>query len=277
MTPRSLQPAGLLLLLFCWIFLSTAPAAAADILKIETETTVEVSGDRIRATVAFANRGTAPAYNLQVHLNALGLTDASPVAAQLDPGRSERAFFEKEVKGVGKGRYPLTVRVDFHDANQYPFSALSGMTFHVGEAVNPDLAALTRDMTLGRSGRLRFDIKNLGSEPEKIIATLVLPKEFSSPEPRTAFEIGRRSEKTVDFEIRNFSALPGAAYPVFCYFEYDSKGIHHTALARTLITVREDQNLFRRFRWAWITLAGVLAALLILVLIRERRKKSPDA
>jgi len=107
MTPRSLQPAGLLLLLFCWIFLSTAPAAAADILKIETETTVEVSGDRIRATVAFANRGTAPAYNLQVHLNALGLTDASPVAAQLDPGRSERVFFDGEFKEVGKGRYPM--------------------------------------------------------------------------------------------------------------------------------------------------------------------------
>ncbi|MFO7600855.1 MAG: hypothetical protein R6X27_13755 [Candidatus Desulfacyla sp.] len=277
MTPRSLQPPGLLLLLFCWIFLSTAPAAAADILKIETETTVEVAADRIRVTVAFANRGTAPAYNLQVHLNALGLADASPVAAQLDPGGSERVFFEREVKGVGKGRYPLTVRVDFHDANQYPFSALSGMTFHVGEAVNPDLAALTRDMTLDRSGRLRFDIKNLGPEPEKIIATLVLPKEFSSPEPKTAFEIGRRSERTVDFEIRNFSALPGAAYPVFCYFEYDSKGIHHTALARALITVRADQNLFRRFRWAWITLAGVLAALLILVLIRERRKKSRGA
>ena len=277
MTSRSLQWPALFLLLFCWIFLSSAPITAADILKIETETTVEVSGDRIRATVAFANRGTAPAYNLQVHLNALGLTDASPVVAHLDPGRSERAFFERESKGVGKGRYPITVRVDFHDANQYPFSAMSGMTFHIGEAVNPDVAALTRDMTLDKSGRLRFDVKNLGLKPEKIIATLVIPKEFSAPEPKTAFEIDQRSEKTVGFEIRNFSALPRAAYPVFCYFEYDSEGIHHTALARSLITVAEDQNLFRRFRWAWITLAAVLAALLIFVLIKERRKKSRGA
>ena len=276
MTFRSLKQPALLLWVFLWIFSSSAPAAA-DILKIETETTVEVSPDRVTASVAFANRGTAPAYNLQAHLTALGLTDASPVVAHLDPGQSERAFFEREIKGVGKGRYPMTVRVDFHDANQYPFSALSGMTFHIGEAVNPDLAALTRDMTLGKGGMLRFDVKNLGLKPEKITATLVLPKEFSSPQPKSAFEIDQRSEKTLGFEIRNFSALPGAAYPVFCYFEYDSEGVHHTALARSLITVAQDENLFRRFRWAWITLAGILAALLIGVLIRDRRKKSPGS
>jgi hypothetical protein len=262
-----------LLLVFLWIFSAAAPATA-DILKIETETTVEVSADRVRASVAFSNRGTAPAYNLQVHLTALGRQEASPVVAHLNPGQSERARFERETRGVGKGQYPMTVRVDFHDANQYPFSALSGMTFHIGEAVNPNLAALTRDMTLDKSGMLRFDVKNLGMNSEKITATLVLPKEFSSPQPTKTFEIDQRSEKTVDFDIRNFSALPGATYPVFSYFEYDSEGTHHTALARSLVTVAEDENLFRRFRWAWITLAAVLAALLLVVLIKERRRKS---
>jgi len=272
----TLEQAALWLLLFFGI-VSTAAPATADVLKIETETTVEVSADRVTARVTFANRGTAPAYNLQVHLIALGLTDASPVVAHLDPGQSERAFFERAIRGVGKGRYPMTVRVDFHDANQYPFSALSGMTFHIGEAVNPDLAALTQDMILNQSGTLRFDVKNLGLTPEKVTATLVLPKEFSSAQPTKAFDMDQRSDKTVTFEIRNFSALPGAAYPVFSYFEYDSKGVHHTALARALITVAPDENLFRRFRWLWITLAGILAALLILVLIKERRKKSPGS
>jgi hypothetical protein len=275
MTSRSLHQSGILLLLFSSLFLSSTPATATDILKIETETTVEVSADRVTAGITFTNRGTAPAHNLQVHLTALGRTDASPVVARLDPGQSERALFEREIKGKGNGRYPLTVRVDFHDANQYPFSALSGMTFHIGEAVNPDLAALARDMTLDKGGRLRFDLKNLGINPQKIIATLVLPKEFSSPQSTRVFEIDPRSEKIVDFEIRNFSALPGAAYPVFCYFEYNSGGVHHTILARSLVTVAGDENLFRRFRWAWITLAGIFAVLLVFVLIKERRKKSP--
>ena len=274
MTIRSLLRPLILLPLFFYIF-STGALGRADILKMETQTTVEVLADRVKASITFANKGTAPAYNLQVHLTALGRQEASPVVAHLDPGQSEQALFEREITGVGKGRYPLTVRVDFHDANQYPFSALTGTTFSIGDAVNPDVAALTRDMTLKKIGTLRVNVKNLGVKSEKIIATLVLPKEFSSAEPTRTFEIDQRSEKTVDFQIRNFSALAGATYPVFCYFEYDSEGIHHTALARSLITVAEDENLFRRFRWLWITLAAVLAGLLILILIRERLKKSP--
>ena len=274
-SPPFLRP-GLLLILFFWIFSSSTPVIAG-ILKIETQTTVEVSDDELNVGVTFANKGTDPAYNLQVHLDAMSdspaLTESS-VIPQLNPGGSERALFKINITGIRKGRYPMTVRVDFHDANEYPFSALSGMTFHIGEAVNPNLAALTRDMTLDKRGMLRFDVKNLGLKPEKIIATLVLPKEFSSPEPKSRFEIDERSEKTVDFEIRNFSALPGASYPVFCYFEYDSEDTHHTAVARVLVTVAKDENLFRKFRWLWLTLAAILAALLVFVLIRDHRKKS---
>ena len=261
----------------CCSLFCIAPGLAAETLKMETETTVESTADRIAVKVVVTNKGTARACNVQIHLTALGLSDASPVVAQLDPGQSAEGFFEREIKGVGKGRYPMTVRVDFHDGNQYPFSALSGMTFHIGEAVNPDMAVVTRDMTLRGTGALRFDVKNLGRKPERVSATLVLPKEFSSPRSQTVFEIDPRSEKSVEFAIHNFSALRGASYPVFCYFEYDSEGIHHTALARSLITVAQDESVFRRFRWAWITLAGVLGLLLVIALIRDRQKKQADS
>jgi hypothetical protein len=273
MTLRSLQRAPMLIWAFVWVFFVSAPATA-EILKIETETTVEVSADRVTVTVSFSNRGTAPAYNLQVYLTALGHTDASPVVAHLDPGQSERTLFEREIRDAGKGRYPMTVRVDFHDANQYPFSALSGMTFHIGDAVNPDLAAMAQDMPLDGSGTLQLALKNMGLTSKRVTATLMLPKEFSTPQPTQAFDIDPRTDKSVEFEVRNFSALSGATYPVFCFFEYDSKGVHHTALARSLITVAKDETLFRKFRWAWMTLAGLLAAILIFVLIRDRRKKS---
>ena len=264
---------SLLLILFVSIFAWTTPAVAG-ILTIETQTTVEVAGDLLKVSVTFTNKGTAPAYNLQVHLNTLGKQDDSQVKPQLDSGQSDKSFFERSVAGIGKGRYPLTVRVDFHDANQYPFSALSGMTFHIGGDVNPGLIVQTKDITLKKSGVLQFNIKNLGFEPKKILATLILPKEFSTPQAENSVDIDQRVEKTVDFEIGNFSALPGANYPIFCYFEYDSEDTHHTALARSLVTVGKDENLFRRFRWVWFTLAAILAALLIVVLIRDRRKKS---
>jgi len=275
MTSRFFLRLGLLVALFFWIFSGNAPGIAG-ILKIETQTTVEVAEDLLKVSVTFTNKGTEPAYNLQVHLNALSGSPAltgSPVVPQLDPGQSDRTHFEIDVTGARKGRYPMTVHVDFHDANQYPFSALSGMTFHIGKDVNPNLIPLAKDITLKKSGELRFEIKNLGFTPKKILATLILPKEFSTPKPKVSLEIDQRSEKTLGFPINNFSALPGANYPVFCYFEYDSEGTHYTAVARALLTVAKDENLFRRFRWLWISLTAILAAILIFVLIKERRKK----
>ena len=263
---------SLLLILFVSIFACTTPAVAG-ILTIETQTTVEVAADLLKVDVTFTNKGTAPAYNLQVHLNTLGLQEDSPVIPQLNPGQSDRARFERNVTEVRKGRYPMTVHVDFHDANQYPFSALSGMTFHVGADVNPNLVAQAKDITLGKNGVLRFNIKNLGFKSKKILATLVLPKEFSTPQARNSVDIEQRAEKTLDFEIGNFSALPGANYPIFCYFEYDSEDTHHTAVARCLVTIARDENLFRRFRWLWISLAAILAATLVAVIIKERKRR----
>jgi len=263
---------GLLLILFVSIFAWTTPAVAG-ILKIETQTTVEVTADLLKVSVTFTNKGTAPAYNLQVHLNTLGKQDNSPVKPQLDPGRSGKALFERNVEGIRKGRYPLTIRVDFHDTNQYPFSALSGMTFHIDEDVNPNLVALAEDITLSKTGTLKFDIKNLGFESKKILASLILPKEFSTPKPKINLEIDQRSDSTLKFPIKNFSALPGANYPVFCYFEYDAEDTHYTAVARALVTLAGDENLFRRLRWLWISLTVILAATLVTVIIKERKKR----
>ena len=83
------------------------------------------------------------------------------------------------------------------------------MTFHIGEAVNPEIAALTRDMTLDGSGKLRFDVKNLDLKPLQITATLVLPKELSSQQPRSVFKIDQRSGKAVAFELRISPPCPG--------------------------------------------------------------------
>lgn len=269
--------------LFTVLLVSTltwSTPSVAGILRIETQTTVEAAADLLKVTVTFTNRGTAPAFNLQVHLIALGGQEDSPVIPTLDPGQSNRERFERNVTGIRKGRYPMTVRVDFHDANQYPFSALSGMTFYVGADVNPNLIIQAKDITLDKNGVLRFNIKNLGFESQEILATLVLPNEFSTPQARKTVDMEQRAEKALDFEISNFSALPGASYPVFCYFEYDVEDTHHTAIARVLVTIAKDENLFRKFRWLWISLAALLAAILIIVIIKEHirrsRKHGPD-
>jgi hypothetical protein len=279
-----------LLVVFSMALFFVSPTFAG-VLKIQTQTTVEVGGQRsedrgrptvvrhpssvIRITVALANEGTATAHNLQVHLKLLGETLDSKITPQLDPGGSSTFVFEKNTEGVKTGRYPLTVFVDFHDSNQYPFSALSGMTFSVGPNVNPDLAVLGKNITMDKKETLSLNIKNIGAHEKRILATLILPRELSTPTPEINFRMGPRSQKDLNFEIRNFSALPGADYPVFCYFEYDLEDVHHTAVSTAIIKIVEPENLFRRYRWLWMVGAAVLImAFLGLAISNRIRQKS---
>ena len=252
--------------LFC------ATPSFAGVLKIKTQTTVQITGDQLHIAVKLTNEGTAIAYNLQVHLELLGEILDSKLKPQLDPAKSSAFVFGKKAEGIKAGRYPLTVSVDFHDANQYPFSALSGMTFSMGPDVNSDLAVMGKDIAMGKTGELSLNIKNMGTGKKKILASLVLPKELSTPTPQMSFLLPPRSQKNPVFEIRNFSALPGADYPVFCYFEYDLENIHHTTVCTAAIKIVEPENLFRQYRWLWIGIAGILILTLLALIIKGRMK-----
>ncbi len=261
------------LLLMAVVLVCPGVTPAAGILKIETKTTVRVEDDILHIRVEYINRGSAPAHQLQVNVTVLGTEERAPITPQLEPGQSNTVTFQKDVSGLRNGRYPLMVAVDFHDANQYPFSALSGMTFFKGTDVNAELIAESENMTIQGEGMLRFTLKNLSQSDKTIETSLFLPKEFSASELSQTISLDGRSEKRIDFEIENFSALPGATYPVFCFFEYDTEAAHHTALARSMVFIEADENLFRRFRWLWITLAAMLSICLIAVVAKERKKQ----
>ena len=250
-----------------------ATPSFAGVLKIKTQTTVQITGDRIDIAVILTNEGTAIAYNLQTHVKLMGEILDSKLKPRLDPTESETFVFEKKgAEEIKAGRYPLTVSVDFHDANQYPFSALSGMTFSVGPDANSDLAVIGKNIAMGKRGELSLNIKNMGPVKKNILATLMLPKELSTPTPQISFLLPSRTEKNLNFKINNFSSLPGADYPVFCYFEYDLENIHHTAVCTAAIKIVEPENLFRQYRWLWMGLAGLLIVILLIFIIKSRIK-----
>jgi hypothetical protein len=247
-------------------------SASAGTIRIETTTSVSVAGNALKVDVTTTNKGDVPAHNIQVHLMLLGHTQSSRIIGLLKQNEPKMFVFEKPPSALHKGRYPLIVLVDFHDANRYPFSAVSCATFHVKEDVNPDLVCRADDVSMQDSGALRFTIKNLGSVTRSIRATLVLPKELSSKKTNTDFQIGTKQEEVVTFRINNFSALLGASYPVFCYFEYDSEETHYTALAEALVTIQERENWFQRTKLIWVIAAIVLGA--IIAAYQFKRKRS---
>ncbi len=154
--------------------------------------------------------------------------------------------------------------VNFHDANQHPFSALSCRTFSFKKNVQADLIGLIDGINIKKKGDLRFEIKNLGSGLRDIRASLILPKELYSPRTQVDLQIEPGRKKGVDFEIVNFSALSGASYPIFGFIEYDLRETHYTAVSRALVTIAKEENWFRRTRWSWLGLGVFFVAVFIL-------------
>ncbi len=264
--------------LFCaWLGTSVYPPVSfAGILTIETQTSVQTAENQLEVTVKITNKGDEPAYNTQINLIVLDEKTQGDVNAKLDPGKSDVNTFTKRLSGIAGGRYPLTIRVDFHDANLYPFSALSGSTFFLGKDVNGDITIIGDNLSLDKEGVLNFHIKNMESDPINLSASLFLPKEFSAATLKKTFQIDGRSEKNLSFDIRNFSARNGASYPLYCAFEYDKNSIHYTTMASVFVTIKVAEGWFRSLNWVW---TGTIIVLIIMAcgifILQKKAKPTP--
>ena len=163
--------------------------SSAGVLTIETQTSVQTTDNQLEVTVKITNKGDEPAYNTQINLIVLDEKTQGDVNAKLDPDESDVNTFTKTLSGIARGRYPLIARVDFHDANLYPFSALSGSTFFLGKDVNGDIAIVGDNISMDKDGVLNFHIKNMESDPINLSASLFLPKEFSTATSKKNFKL----------------------------------------------------------------------------------------
>jgi hypothetical protein len=264
-----------IVLFFTWVCISLCPSGSvAGILSIETQTSVQTTENQLEVTVKITNNGDEPAYNTQINLIVLDEKTQGAVKSKLDPGKSDVNTFTKTLSGIVRGRHPWVISVDFHDANLYPFSALSGSTFFLGKDVNPDIAVIGDNITLDKEGVLNYRVKNMGSDPRNLSAHLFLPKEFSSAPSKKTFQIDARTEKNLSFEIRNFSARYGASYPLYCYFEYDNNDFHYTAMANVIVTVTLEQGWFRSLKRLWIGTIIILIVSACGILIFQKKTKS---
>ncbi|MBW2284630.1 MAG: hypothetical protein JRF65_08540 [Deltaproteobacteria bacterium] len=265
---------GIFLFFSALVFLLAGPACGrAGTISMETRTETEVSGHLLKVTVIKTNKGTAPAFQVRTRIAALDEKLVAPVKDRLNPEESYADQFDVDIASLGKGRFPVIVHTDFHDANRYPFSGLSVTTFRVGEDTRADIIVWGEDVNLGNAGNVRISLKNLTASPLDIRARLYAPREINVSRPDEDLLLAARSESDLDFYVSNFSALVNARYPIYCVAEYDSGGVHHAEIARLHMTIGARANFFRRYRHVWATLAGALCALLIVALLWGRRKK----
>jgi hypothetical protein len=266
--PSASLKVGLVLLVFS--ALRDFPPAAADTVTIETQSTVTVKGSLLGIDVKVSNKGDVAAYNLQPSVHILNERLKESVAPLLPPGGSKDFHFEKKISGIRKGRYPLTVFMEYYDAGGHPFSAVSCMSFHQEQDFNPDLVCLAEDASMSDNGRLRYRIKNTGEEIKGIQSTLILPRELSLTRPPAPFGMKPGEEKTLVYDIANFSAIPGSTYTVFAAYEYESEEVHHTAICRALVRIEKNRNWFQKTQGYWLGVSIFLALLLVLYQFKRR-------
>ncbi|MBF0552428.1 MAG: hypothetical protein HQK60_18095 [Deltaproteobacteria bacterium] len=246
------------------------PAAYGGYLRMTTEADVKVENNNLNLQVKVTNNGDEPAINVRILAKVGDKELKSEVKEKMGVKESVTASLTQALPpGLKPGRYPLPVTVEFHDLNNYPFSALSVSTFHVQENPNAGLAfqPLSVDLELERT--VHFTVKNTEAEAKKIKVTFFVPKELTVPEREQEDELAPRSVKDIFFTLRNFSALP-STYPIFAIMEYDQKGLHYTSVANLMVTIKKERSLYQRYRYLFSVLAGAL--LLIFVLLQFRRK-----
>ncbi len=255
---------------FTALMLFHSAPAIAGIIQIEIRTSVTVTDGIPEIEVTATNKGDEPACNVQVHLVLSGKSSSHKGKDLLREGESATVFFRKMPSPSKAGTYPLITRITFQDINRHPFSAVSCSSFSIGSSANSALECLGKALSISRNGLLRFSVKNKGSRSRTTTATLVLPEELSTPVPRRELVVEPGAEALLLFEISNFSALVGAAYPVFCYLEYDSGNAHYTEVGNSAVRIVSAENWFRRTRPFWLGLAIVTGV--ILVLCQFKRK-----
>jgi hypothetical protein len=250
----------------------SAPVAMAGTLNIKAQAKVNMEKqDWLHVTAKAFNHGDEEAHNVQISILLLDEALKGPVRTVLGVNHSDAFQVEKVISGIKPGTYPLTVMVDFHDANAYPFSALVGTTFNYKKDVKADLRCVAHDLTVEKAGEMRLEVRNEGVDSLHVRATPVLPRELTTPRPQFEFQIAPKDEKTIFFEIVNASALRGATYPVFCYLEYDVGDTHYTTVDEAMVRIARLENWLQRSQWFWLGIAILLGIAIIVYQFKSKR------
>ncbi|MBF0509508.1 MAG: hypothetical protein HQK57_11355 [Deltaproteobacteria bacterium] len=246
------------------------PPAYGGYLRMTTQTDVKVENNNLNLQVKVTNDGDEPALNVRILARLQDKELKSEVKEKMGVKESFSASLTQALPpDLKPGRYPLPVTVEFHDLNNYPFSALSVSTFYIRENPNAGLAFPPLSVELEKERTVHFAVKNTEPEAKKVKVTFVVPRELTVPVPVLEDELGPRSEKDIFFDLKNFSALP-STYPFFAVMEYDQKGLHYTAVANFMVTVKKERSLFQAY---WPVLAVLAGALLVIFVLLQFRRK----
>lgn len=248
--------------------------ASAGYITIKTETTVAVYDSNLKVKVVVINEGDESAFNVQININENQRIQSSPIKQVLAVKENFEYEANYSLTRTKHGRYPLIINVDYTDANQYPFSALTGTYYSFGSDTVSKVFGSANDIRLTRYTTLPLKLKNIDEESKEVLIRLIVPKESSVQEKAKKVTIQPRSELNTIFNVSNFSALPGSRYQVFFILEYEDESKHYSNIVPCSIHVDASKGFFKRYKWYIIAGSSVIFVVLIVFQFIPRKCNS---
>ncbi len=264
------------ILLICIVALFiTAATVDAGTISITPRVKQVIVEEKRGLEISIDNSGDEAAKNAQIHIDLAGVTLSGPLWNTLSPKEEKSHTFFLETLPTAPGNHPVYVTIDFTDLNMYPFTALDVTLINVGADSKPArLFGKSRPASIKKSGKLSFTLKNLDEEPKHVSVRVFGPREinFQATAPMLDLPAGSVIEKTM--KVTNFSALAGAAYPVYLVFEYDLSDRHFTYALKSRVSIQAGGiSMSSRKTVIFIGIAVVILAALFEIIRRVAKKK----
>jgi hypothetical protein len=261
--------------LFFFLIFSPHPAKGSY-LTLLTDIRTSYDGKELLLSVTVTNRGDEPAFQVMMSGDLNGKIVTGPLQESLGVGETYSATLGLDIALEREGQYAAVVKVDYADANRYPFSAISLAHFVHGAAHPSQIFGSLENIDLSRAGKLPLTVKNLDEKGRKVSIRLILPREISARSLVAEAPLKEGSVEEIRFGLKNLAALPGSSYPVYALIEYDEGAAHYTTSAKGVVRIIDDPGFSKSNRTFLIGLAVLFGAGFVYLNVRSFMKKKRE-
>jgi hypothetical protein len=266
MSTRALPLAAAVLLL-----LPSARAAAGTIALVVTST-AELRDGELRVAATITNAGDEAASNVRPSLSFLGREALASAHESLGPRQSFETALALPAPGLGRGRWPFRLAIDYADAGYHPFQTLQVAAIVLGDpgAVGLELIGI-EPSPVTADGAVRVRVRNAAAGARETTIGLLAPRDLEVEDPSRRITMAPGAAAEVAFRLVPRTALAGSRYAVHAVVEYDEAGVHQALIGESIVEVRD-----RRPQLAQALAAASAALMLAWAILLLRRRSRPS-
>lgn len=258
--------AGMLTFLFVCIQVSDC---IASYISMEIRAGATISGETITVNLSAINKGDESARFVTASVT---LHDKLYWGETIDNLPTGGVYYTKVTipASLDTGIHTAIIRLHYSDANCYPFTALSAV--HVateGPATINELISVSASPTMLK----QQSVCNVTIAPSPEITTplpitvkIVTPSEITCEQPIIKLTLLPHESKTVQFKIRNISALPDSNYGILIVADYHWEGQHRSSVTGSAVRVAIPFLYTKTFKNIGVNL--LIVAFLVFILLQ---------